>query len=88
MAAWGCVTCPESLFQGLLDQHRYNVTWFYTDLEKTCTAISAALLTRVVLFCARGADYQRTKLRISVRQGHMESDSLTHNLCGSAAPCG
>lgn len=61
---------------------------FDTNLKKTCTTISAALLTSDMLFCVKGADYQDTKLHLSVWQGHMESDSLTHNLCGSAAPCG
>lgn len=85
MAAWGCVTSPESLFQ--TTQIQCDM-WFDTDPEKTYTAISAALLTGAVLFCAKGADYQHTKLHLSVWQAHMESDSLTHNLCGSAAPCG
>lgn len=62
--------------------------WFDTDLDKTGTAISTELLTWVVLICTKGADYQHTKLQLSLWQSHMESDSLTHNLCGSAAPCG
>ena len=62
--------------------------WFDTDMEKTCIAISVALVTREVLFRAKGADYKHIELYLSFWQGHMESDSLTHNRCGSAAPCG
>lgn len=87
--AWGsptrCGASLESLFQGLFNQHRYNVTCgLMLTLRKRAQLSVLHYWPEWCCSVPKGP----TINTLSVWQGHTESDSLTHNLSGSAAPCG